>query len=255
MGGGFWRSRTSPVLLLITLAGTIFFRTALGRSDRSHVYYGVLFALVLAIFAADRLLATAWDRYADGARQTRRRLLCLPWLLSRFAVAASLVWFCNKAFEPVPALKSSWARLLDRPAHAGGTSERVAHAGPVFIPKDQAEQIRNVSRYIVEHSRPDERIFDISSQAGLLFFTERRGATRYFQASYASPPSLQDEVVRDLERLQVPQVIFRSGTVWDALDGVPVEQRLPIIAAYLHAKYEPADRVGPVVFWKRKGLR
>jgi hypothetical protein len=252
MGGDFWRSRTIHVLLLITLAGTIFFRTELGRSDRSHIYYGVLFALALAIFTADRLLATGWDRFTAGEGQTRSRFLSLPWFLSGLAVAACLVWLSNTAFRPIPALKTHWARLQQWPDQPSSKTEMVSRAGKAVIPEDQAEQIRGVSKYIVEHSRPDERIFDFSSQAGLLFFAGRRGATRYFQVSYASPPAVQDEVVRDLERLQVPLVIFRSGTVWDALDGVPVEKRHPVIAAYLHAKYEPADTIGPVVFWKRK---
>jgi hypothetical protein len=253
MGEGFWRSRSAPTLLLVTLAGTCFFRTTLGRSDSSHIHYGVLFALALAVFLADRLLATAWDRFtADGAR-TRHRLLGLPWLAAGLVVAASLAWFCDKAYNPRPALTSRWARLREWPTPTGGTTPGVPRAGRAIIPGDQAGQLRNVSDYIRRHSRPDQGIFDFSSQAGFLFFAGRRSATRYFHACYASLPAMQEEVVRDLERQQVTMVIYRAGTWFDRIDGVPAETRHPIIAAYLNANYEPADTVGSVVFWKRRG--
>jgi hypothetical protein len=251
-GAEFWRSRTAPWLLLITLAGINFFRTALGRSDILHIYYGVLFALVLAIFLADRLLATAWDHFTARGVCIRRRLLGLPWLVVGLIASASLVWFGNAAFKPLAGLENRWSRFHMWPPASVGKSEIVPRAGLAVIPDWQAGQIRKAVEYIREHTRPDEPVFDFSSSAGFLFFADRRIATRYFQVCYASLPGMQEEVVRDLERQRVPLVIFRSGSWGDDFDGVPAEKRHPLIAAYLFANYEPAITIGAVDFWRRK---
>ena len=252
MGGGFWRSRTAPVLLLITLAGINFFRTVLGRSDGAHILYGVIFALVLALFLCDRLLVTAWDRITAHGVSFGHRLGGLPWLVAGILCSACLVWFGLTAYNPVPSVKKEWARIRVWPAITPGKSETVSRAGGVVIPEGQADHIRKVTAYISAHTGPDEPVFDFSSQAGFLFFADRRSATRYFQVCYASLPAMQEEVVRDLERQRVPLVIFRAGTGFDNIDGVPAETRHPIIAAYLHANYEPAEMVGSLAFWQRK---
>jgi hypothetical protein len=252
MGEGFWRSRTAPQLLLITLTGIYFFRTVIGRSDWHHIHYGVLFAIMLAIFFVDRLLATSWDRFAAPGVRFRCRLWGLPWLVAGVACAASLVWFGDKAFKPATGLESRWSRFQKWPAATTAVTEVIPRGGPVAVPDRQAEQIREVVEYIGGHTNPDDPVFDFSSQSALLFFAARRSATRYFHVCYASLPGMQEEVVRDLERQRVQVVVFRGGNWRDGFDGVPVEKRHPIIAAYLRANYEPADTVGSFVFWRRK---
>ena len=96
------------------------------------------------------------------------------------------------------------------------------------------------------------RVFDFSSQAGFLFFADRRSVSRYFQVCYACIPAMQREVIDDLERLRPNLVLFRAGTYFDAIDRVPAEKRHPLIAGYLRSHYEPADKVGSVVFWRRR---
>jgi hypothetical protein len=252
MGAGFWRSRTTPMLLLVTLAGINFFRTVLGRSDEAHIQYGLLFALVLALFLCDRLLAAAWDCATARGVRFVRRLGGLPWLAAGLFCSYCVVLFGLTAYDPVPEFKKRWEKFPSWPVASVGKSETVPRAGLVIIPEKEADQIRKVADYITTHTCSDEPVFDFSNQAGYLFFADRRSATRYFQVCYASLPVMQEEVVRDLERQMVKLVIFRAGTYFDRIDGVPVEPRHPIIAAYLRNKFELADKVGSVVFWRRK---
>jgi hypothetical protein len=252
MGAGFWRSRTAPMLLLVTLAGINFFRTVLGRSDGAHIHYGIFFALVLALFLCDRLLAAAWDCATARSVRFAQRLGGLSWLAAGLFCSYCVVWFGLTAYDPIPEFTKRWAKFPSWPAASVGKSETVPHAGLIIIPKNQADQICKVTDYITARTRLDEPVFDFSSQAGYLFFADRRSATRYFHVCYASLPVMQEEVVCDLERQMVKVVIFRAGTYFDGIDGVPVETRHPIIAAYLQDKFELADKVGPVVFWRRK---
>ena len=133
--------------MLITLAGAFYFRTALGRSDEGHIFYGSLFALLIAIIAVDRLLTASLEFLSA------RKVIGLPLLLATATAGAGLIWFCNAAYHPLPALKTRLSRELPRSV----ASE---------IPPEQEALIRSVSGYIRTHTLPNEPVFDFSDQLG-----------------------------------------------------------------------------------------
>ena len=110
-----------------------------------------------------------------------------------------------------------------------------------------------MTAYLQEHVGPDESIFDFSNQAAYLFFADRQPASRYFQVAYASRPSAQREVIAALETTAVPLIIFRCGTYYDRLDGIPTADRHPLIAEYLAEHYEPMTIIDDRVHvWRRR---
>jgi hypothetical protein len=247
MGKGFWGSRTAPVVLLLTLAGAFYFRTALGRSDAEHLFYGSLFALLLAIIAVDRLLSKSLDLLSP------RKVAGVPILLCSIAASAGLIWFCNASYQPLPALNARLSRLTSPSEQPSSQSSVLPRLGTSQIPPEQEARIRGVSEYIREHTRPNEPVFDFSNQAGFIFFADRPSASRYMNVVSAGTPEMQEEVVRGLERQKTSLVIFKAGTVFDDIDNVPAEQRLPVIFHYLKANYEYSGQVGQVVFWRKLG--
>ncbi len=100
-----------------------------------------------------------------------------------------------------------------------------------------------MTAFIDQHSEPGEPIFDFSNQGAFYFFTNRRSVTRFHQALYAATPRMQREIVGRLEEQRPKVVIFKSGTGYDSPDGIPMEQRLPILGAYLKEKYAPGENV------------
>jgi hypothetical protein len=251
MGSGFWQSRTAPVLLLLTLTGVTFFRTTLGRTDWWHIQSGFMFALLLGLFVVDRLLATAWDRLTARRVTITRRLLVIPWLTAGLVAGAGVYTFVDQ-FKPLPAFEAWWERFSQWPPATTATRETVPRAGLTAIPPNETAQINRVVSYIRDHSAPEERVYDFSSQAGLLFFAERRSVSRYFQTCYACLPSMQQEVVADLDRLRPRLVIYSAGTSFDAIDRVPATARHPLIASYLKDHYAHATNAGRVVIWQRR---
>jgi len=255
MREGFWSSKSAPVLLLIALAGTCYFRTVLGRSEVEHIFYGVLFALLLAIFLADRLLAASWNLLKAQEMTVGGWVVALTVLICGIAVSAGLISFCNISYQPLPALRASLSRLKPDSRSTELNPSELPRIGKAEIPKDQEATIRGVSEYIREHTRPGEPVFDFSNQAGFLFFAGRSSATRYFQAVYASPPEIQEEIVHDLAGQRTSLVIFKTGGGLDDIDGVPAEVRLPLIAQYLKTHHEYAGKIGQVIFLKIKTLK
>ncbi len=84
------------------------------------------------------------------------------------------------------------------------------------------------------------------------FFANRPSVTRFHMVSYASTPGMQREVVSALERDQTCLVIFKTGGWFGNVDGIPVEKRHPIIAAYLTENYGPVIDINGTEILLRK---
>ena len=68
----------------------------------------------------------------------------------------------------------------------------------------------------------------------------------------AATPQLQREVIEQLERAQTNLVIYKTGSRFDAIDKIPNEERLPLVAEYLQRHYERATSINGTVLLRRK---
>lgn len=227
MGGAFWESRSCSGLLLIALMGAAVFRSALGRSDPQHVVYGSACLWLVMLFALDRLV--------DSAGRTRR---AAPIAI---AAAASLCVgsYAMAELRPVEAIVERMTRV----AAARDAAPTLERAGNVEISAANVAHVNAVVAAIQQRTAPDEAIFDFSNQGVYYFFAQRRSATRYLAVAYAGTPAMQREITEALERAGTRLVILRSGGWFDAIDGVPNEQRHPIIARYLADHYIAAKNI------------
>jgi hypothetical protein len=253
--GDLWPSEGCVKLLLLFLAGAVFFRTALGRSDALHMDFGAATAWLLLLFFVERGIGRALDELrARGIpwQARARSALVHAWVL---VPALGLAWYALAVHHPAadPPRGLRWSALFAGPWIA--PAERptsLARAGRIDIPAAQEREIREVVEYVRANTAEGEAIFDFSNQGGYFFFADRPSATRYFQVVYASTPAQQQEVIDALERSKTRTVIYRTESYAQHFDGVDNEQRLPRIAAYLARHYEPAASFGGTELWRRR---
>ena len=165
---------------------------------------------------------------------------------------AIFCWYVGEAHQPLADFNQRWQRLRQNPFKQNTVAQELVRAGGVDIPDDQVEQIQKVVAYIQENTEPKEKIFDFTSQGAYYFFANRPGVSRFHQVSYASTPSMQQEVIEALERDKTRLVIFKTGGWFDAVDGIRVEERHALIAAYLQENYEPAVNINNTEILMRK---
>ena len=161
-------------------------------------------------------------------------------------------WYVGEVHHPLAGFSAKWQQLRQNPFKQRVVSEKLARAGAVDILDDQVQQIQKVVAYIQENTAPNENIFDFTSQGAYYFFANRPGVSRFHQVSYASTPSMQQEVIAALERDKTRLVIFKTGGWFDAVDAIPVEERHALIAAYLQANYEPAVNINGTEILSRR---
>lgn len=253
----------SMKLLLLLLGGIAFFRTALGRSDGGHLHFGSTFLWLLCLFPLDRGITGMIITLLSGEavkgvcerltllkeKARWQRVLKVSWIL---IPAAMCIWYVGEIHNPLDVFRNRWQLMKMNQFNLSVADEELERAGNVDIPDDQVTQIQKVVAYIQENTAPSEKIFDFTSQGAYYFFADRPSVTRFHMVSYASTPGMQREVVSALENDQTRLVIFKTGGWFDRVDGIPVEERHPIVAKYLEENYELAININNTEILLRK---
>ncbi|MCE9613776.1 MAG: hypothetical protein K8T26_05835 [Lentisphaerae bacterium] len=249
-GKGFWYSPWAPQLLLLTFFGASCYRSVLGRCDEPHADYSVLLFMILGFFMVAALAGKAGDIFLCPQRLTAR--IAGGTVVAILAIGSGIAmgWYMQILWQPIATLTQRWEELRDPPPTTADR-EPLPGVGVLDIGGQEAE-MEPVVDYIRERTEPGDRVFDFTNQALLIFLADRRLASRYVLPIYASLPSMQREIIEDLERHSVNLVIYSSGDTWrEWIDGIPQYDRLPLLAAYLDRTFKPATTVGPVTFWQR----
>ena len=244
-------STNTMKFLLLLLGGVAFFRTALGRSDGGHLTFGATFLWLLCLLPLEGGILSMLRAGLSSLRGKTpwHAALKATWILIPTVI---FCWYVGEVHNPLAGFNGKWNRLRQNPFKQQVVSEELARAGAVDIPDDQVQQIQKVVAYIQENTEPNENIFDFTSQGAYYFFANRPGVTRFHQVSYASTPSMQEEVVAALEWDQTRLVIFKTGGWFDNVDGIRVEERHALIATYLQENYEPAININGTEILLRK---
>ena len=238
-------------LLLLLLGGIAFFRTALGRSDGGHLIYGATFLWLLCLLPLEGGIIRMCRVGLSSLRGERpwHAALKAAWVLIPIFI---FCWYVGERHHPLAGFNQKWERLRQNPFKQNTVAQELVRAGGVDIPDDQVEQVQKVVAYIKENTAEKEKIFDFTSQGAYYFFANRLGVSRFHQASYASTPAMQQEVIEALESDQTRLVIFKTGGWFDAVDGIRVEERHPLIAEYLQENYELAIDINNTEILMRK---
>ena len=239
------------ILLLLLLGGIAFFRTALGRSDSGHLIYGATFLWLLCLFLLEKGILGMFR--ASLSSLTGK----VPWyqaLKAAWVLIPTVIfcWYVGEAHQPLAGFSEKWQQLRQNPFKQRIVPEELTRAGGVDIPDDQVEQVQKVVAYIQENTAENEKIFDFTSQGAYYFFANRQSVTRFHQVSYTSTPAMQQEVISALEQDKTRLVLFKTGGWFDAVDDIPVEERHPLIAAYLQANYKLAININDTEILLRK---
>jgi len=255
-----WKVKSNVKLLLLIIAGIVFFRTMLGRSDGTHLY-GMSFAWILGMYLIESLFIRTWAELKMDFRTAvswhshspmstlSHPISVIAW---RVIVILTLVWYATSVYNPIDAAKQLSAIVSGYGKVERYVDSPLERAGKMLIPADQVSQIKAVVKYIQSNTHPDETIFDFSNQGGYYFFADRPSATRYIQICYASTDAMQMEVIESLKQHKTNLVIFSNSSWMDSIDGVSSLDRHRLIAKYLKDNYVESTKIGTTTIYKGK---
>jgi hypothetical protein len=231
-------------LLLITLSGIVFLRSAFGRADEGHLMYAIAPFWVLNICFMEKAVRCIRKRNVQQTSRTtswfdRFQRLCFSRLSVVITVLGLGLYFwatCrNGGIVTLKAQLSKWKESGLR----NYVELAIERSGGIRVPAEQAEEIERTVAFITAHTERDEPIFDFSNQGAYYFFADRTNPTFYVQAAYAIPAGLQMQTVEQLKGSPPSLILLRENEI-----RRPVE-REPIIYEWIESNYREVERIGP----------
>jgi len=221
--GAFLRMHLMDICMV--LLSLCFFRSALGRSDWSHVEYSCSVVYILSCYLIVKYwLHGALKKRPDAGRMLTRYLVCIT-------VAGCLLGI----------LRIGYSHLLERNFPLKKTDAQ-------FIPSDHQQGLA----FLTANLSTEDKFFTMTSEASWYYLLNRPCPSRFPVVWFAEPPFYQQEIVRDLRINRVKIILYRNREWPSNIDGISASERLPIVDAYIRDNYRPFATVAGNEFWIRK---
>jgi hypothetical protein len=233
------RARERQALLPIALMGLLLLLQSWPRADVAHILFGlqptfILFAYLLSL-GARRLAATVGEPPPEGGGYISRGYIGRN-------VAATAVMLVPLALLLWNGYKRTDWEYANYVAHLGANRG----SGVTTIPIE-ANRIDAVTRYIAEHTAPDDPIFVVPWAAGFYFLTDRANPTRTDFMLFADP-ELYPCLLSRLEQHPPKYVIY--GYTWD-VDEKRFRDYAAPIDRYIRSRYTIESGVDGYEIWRR----
>jgi hypothetical protein len=214
-------------LLAIAIAGALLLLQTWPRADLTHLLFGIQPTFVLSAYLA----YCAWRVLClvPGPRVAVGAVMLLVTLMPH----ALLLWNGYR--------RTDW-EYANYVAPLRGDRARGVRAVPI-----EAQRIDAVTRYVAEHTSPDEPIFVVPWAAGFYFLTDRANPTRTDFMLFEDPEAYPCLIAR-LERQPPKYVIY--GYTWD-VDGRRFRDYAAPIDGYIRSRYAIEDGVDGYEIWRR----
>lgn len=204
--------------LSLCIVAILILRNVTNRPDRIHIEYSSLFLYLCCLALLARRVGARWS----SAALLKPALAVL--LLLDAACAARL--FMGNLFAANFPLRISDDKFLGKAYH---------HLADFL----QAEK---------SHGRG---FFVFTSDPSIYYLARQTAPVRFSLAWAASPRFYQEEMIRDLERTGVPNIIMNSLSERSEPDGISIEERLPLVARYVREHYKEVRRIDNFIVLQR----
>lgn len=218
-----FRARDRQALLPISLMGLLLLLQSWPRADVAHILFGLQPTFILLAYLLSLGSVAVASRTLVRAIATT--VMLMPLLLLLWHGYRRTDWEYANYVAPLRA-------------------ERGAGVSTIPI---EANRIDFVTRYISEHTTPDDRIFVVPWAAGFYFLTDRANPTRTDFMLFEDP-ELYPCLLSRLEQHPPKYVVY--GYTWD-VDGKRFREYAGPIDHYIRSRYEIESGVDSYEIWRR----
>lgn len=207
----------------LAVVSLVLMRSALSRCDWVHVAIGLGPTLLLSL--------TIVCRHAIGPRLRAGAVRAIAKAGVVVAVAAAAYMGVNWISEHALLRENFPLAMTDAE----------------FIPENEKAAVA----FLKSNLGPRDSFYVLTSEAAWFYYLDRLPPTRYPCVLYAMADFQQRELVNDLKTANVKLIIVTNKSWSNAIDGVRVEERSPIVIDYVLANYHFLRKVQDQVIWER----
>jgi hypothetical protein len=133
--------------------------------------------------------------------------------------------------------------LLSRSGHDLRPST-LFRLGRVKLPAAQAVELEAVTRYVRDHTQPDDRILDLSDNGLLYFLSQRRSPSRFHFLKHANLPHLKRQMVTEiLAKKALPEYVVSIAGI-----GLPDDD----LGHFIAERYALDATIGSFALYRRE---
>jgi 4-amino-4-deoxy-L-arabinose transferase-like glycosyltransferase len=225
--GDLAAKREGHALLAITAVGILTLLQAWPRADVPHILFGLQPTFILSAY----LLFCAW-RVLQRLPGPRMAIAAIA-MIAALAPAVTLLW---KGYQ-----RTNWEYQNYIVA------VRTGRAAGIFTGGLEAQRIDVVTKYITEHTAPDDPIFIVPWASGFYFLADRANPTRTDFMLFEDPEAYPCLLSR-LEARAPKYVIY--GYTWDVDDRHFRDYAAPI-DRYIRSRYAIEFTTDGYEIWRR----
>lgn len=203
---------------IIALLSLLLFRSASGRVGWSHTRFAtVFFGVAIVAFVIEKLRSRVAIAF----------------------IAAAMIFYLE-----VPQNLQAGAKLIARWRARQKPEGLVRHplVRGIYTYEENAIQLSTLNSYI--ESLGPGPILDFTNERALYLFLRRKPPARAFDIGMLSSPRLLKETMSELEKNPPVAVILGGYPAVAVFDGVPNQQRVPQLAAWIDAHYTKRTEIG-----------
>jgi len=208
---------------LLVFLSLFYFKGALGRSSLGHIYNYAGFSIVLLTFIFLRHYFLPFS-----FRKWKKSFLLGSFLIMLFV------------FLPTSLLR------FTKNVRNGAFSLPLGISDSLFIPDNYRASIA-----FLKSNLGDDEFVTLTSEGSWYYFLDKACPTRFPVVFLASPTFYQEEFVEEMERKKVKYVLYRNDCIYNRIDGIPNEVRLPIIFNYVKSHYRFFRKIDDQELWIR----
>ncbi|HVS64366.1 MAG TPA: hypothetical protein VMT85_12785 [Thermoanaerobaculia bacterium] len=235
LGGGRVHSSRYPLLFLALFSLAISVRS-LARHSLIEGFNGYFFFLLLVLLPA----------FVTAESGLARRRRALSFVLALFFLRLLLML-------PPAGEVTGAAELSHLLPESRGVELRDWRGDEVRYRFD-ASPFEDVLAFLERHLEEGETFYDFTNSPALYAIADRRFPTWVISTLAQTSESVQADSIRELdawyESGRLPFVLFKQGTFWDTLDGVPSEVGSYRIAEWIYRHYRPLARFRGFEVWQ-----
>lgn len=200
--------------LILTLVSLLTYRSALGRSDLTHVEYSSTLGIIVLGLNAALVLS-----YLNFKLKFLRFSFYFLSLLNIFFMSGILIKSSN--FNNLFSFRSrvnSFVKLQDES----------------FLNESKAEGIKELKNIFSD----EDCIFSLASDAVSPYLIKKTSCDRFFISYFAAADPYRDELLNDFKEINPEIFIFSTNSWTQNLDNINNKDRFPMLMEYIEQNYE-----------------
>ncbi|MEI7579727.1 MAG: hypothetical protein WCJ58_06905 [bacterium] len=211
-------SKSIIVSMICNILSILYYRSALGRSDLSHIYYASTFGYLTLAISFNWLL-----------RYSRTKIKYFPKIIILLIIINSLLLLQNIS-------RINFKNLI---FFAPNAKKYVRTEDAELLSPELQSSVQILRKtFANEHC-----IFSLTSDAAIPYLIDKPSCGKNYIVWFASPKSKKLEIIDDLKNQQPLYILYSSNTGLSNIDGIQQPQRMKEVYDYIESKYHYSETI------------